>query len=133
VCLNSSPAQLAGELWSSANMFKVAFWWTWFFINLGHNFRSRNAKKPIKGSIDLNYSLVCNETFESKTLGYWFDAQGPMTSAKMREPTPVMTSLRKKSKPQLFQLKKWTISIFRGFEQLSYSIGWWVMVVQSSA
>jgi len=27
-----------------------------------HNFRSRNAKKPIKGSNDLKYSLVSSKT-----------------------------------------------------------------------
>jgi len=63
-----------------------------------HNFRSRNAKKAIMGSNDLNYSLVSNKTL-SKKLGHWFDAQGLMTSDKMREPTPIMTSPTKKPKP----------------------------------
>jgi len=34
---------------------------------LDHNFRTRNAKKSIKGSKDSNLSLVSNETF-SETL-----------------------------------------------------------------
>jgi len=50
------------------------------------------------GSNDLNYSLVSNKTL-SKKLGHWFDAQGLMTSDKMREPTPIMTSPTKKPKP----------------------------------
>jgi len=63
-----------------------------------HNFRSRNGKKPIIGSNDLNYSLVSNKTLGQK-LGNWFDAQGPMTSDKMRVPTPIMTSPTRKPKP----------------------------------
>jgi len=31
-------------------------------------------------------------------LGHWFDAQGQMTSDKMREPTPIMTSRTRKPK-----------------------------------
>ena len=34
-CLNSSPAQLAGELWPSANMAMVTFCRTIFHQNLG--------------------------------------------------------------------------------------------------
>jgi len=48
-----------------------------------------------------------------------------------------MTSSTRKPKPGLLQFKKYinykTSHIFRGFEQLSFSIGWQVMVVQSSA
>jgi len=32
-------------------------------------------------------------------LGHWFDAQGMMTSDKMREPTPIMVSPTRKAKP----------------------------------
>ena len=49
-------------------------------------------------SNDLNYSLVSNETLVKK-LGHWFDTQGPMTLAKMREPTLIMTSPKRKPKP----------------------------------
>jgi len=68
------------------------------FRFLNHNFRSRNAKKLIKGSNDLNYSLVSNKTL-SRKIGSWFNAQGQVTSAKMREPTHIMTSPKKISKP----------------------------------
>jgi len=32
-------------------------------------------------------------------LDHWFDAQGPMTSAKMREPIPIMRSPTEKQNP----------------------------------
>jgi len=105
----------------------------WFW---SHNFRSRNANEPIKGSNDMNYSLVSNKTLSQKT-GHWFDSQGLMTSTKMCEPTPIMTSPTKKTKPNLSTFWKnmnyKTSRIFKGFEQLSNSISWRVMIVQSSA
>ena len=51
-CLNSSPAQQAGKLWPSANM--------------SHNFRSKESKKSIMGSNDLNYGQVSNKTLSQK-------------------------------------------------------------------
>jgi len=59
-----------------------------------------------------------------------------MTLAKMREPALIMMSPTKKTKPFSNFWKNMnykTFCIFRGFEQLSNSIGWQVMVVQSSA
>ena len=78
---------------------------------MSHNFRSRNAKKPIKGYNDLNYSLVPVKLWVKK-LGHWFDAQGPITSAKMCETTPIMTSPTKKTKTLAFLIKKiWTTKL----------------------
>ena len=54
-----------------------------------------------------------------------------------QEPTPIMMSPSKNPKPKLFQflinIIYKTSHIFGGFEQLSNSIGWRVMVVQNSA
>jgi len=49
------------------------------FLSL--NFRSRNAKKLIKGPNDLNYSLVSNKTLNQK-FGSLGCTQGTTTSAK---------------------------------------------------
>jgi len=38
----------------------VSFWF------MSHNFRSRYARKSITGSIDADFDLVFNKTFESK-------------------------------------------------------------------
>jgi len=46
-------------------------------------------------------------------LGHWFDAQGPMTLAKMGEPTPNMMSPTRTPKSWLFQfLKKYELQDF---------------------
>jgi len=98
--LNSSSAQSAGELQSSANMAKVTFCRPCFFnqnLGLGHNFVSRNARKLIKGSKGSDYSLVSNKSLSQKTgsLGW---RPGPM-----RKPVPLMTSPTKSPKSQTFQ------------------------------
>ena len=73
----------------------------------------------------------------NQKLGNWFDAQGLITSNKMREPTPIMTSPTKRQNPNISNFWKnmnyKNFRIFRGFEQLSYSIGWQVIFVQSLA
>ena len=67
--LNSFLAQSAGELWPSGEMAKIAFCRTWNlpqFLFFSHNFGSRYAKKPIKGSGDSDHSLVFNKNLSPK-------------------------------------------------------------------
>jgi len=69
-------------------------------------------------------------------LGHWYDAQSLMTSDKMREPTPLWRHPQENQNHNFSNKKNInykTSPIFRGFGQLSYSIGRRVMGVQSSA
>jgi len=64
----------------------------------GHNFRTRNARKSIKGSKDSYYSLESN-----KTLSYNSGSlDRPMTSSDTAKHTPPMTSSTKNPKPKTY-------------------------------
>ena len=70
-----------------------------------------------------------------KKLASRIGAQGPVTSAKMRKYTLIMRLPTKKTNPKLsnfLYLNCNASGIFKGFEQLSSSIGWGVMVMQIS-
>jgi len=54
---------------------------------LGHNFRIRNARKPIKGIKDLDSSLVSNKNL-SKKFHLAAEAQGQVTWNKMAKNQP---------------------------------------------
>ena len=101
-----------------------------FLIN---NFGNRNARKPIKGFKNPDYSWVSKKTW-AKNLVRWLGAQVPVTSANMHKPTPIVTSPTKKPKPKTFHFFKSlnykTFRIFRGF-QLPSSTGRQVMIGQS--
>ena len=47
------------------------------FCCLGHNVCARNARKPIKGSKDLDYSLLTNIYFDSQNIGSCSWGPGP--------------------------------------------------------
>jgi len=63
--LNSSLAQSTAELWLTKvwpEMANDTFCVTFLFLSkmfFSHNFGSRYASKPIKGSKDADYNLVC--------------------------------------------------------------------------
>jgi len=85
-----------------------------FLPNFGFlclKFRSRNAKKLINGSNDLNYRLVSNKTLNLK-LAHWV-AKGMMTSAKNAWTYPHYDVTLNKTKPKLFQFcKKYKLQDF---------------------
>ena len=89
------------------------------------------------GSNDLNYSLVSNKTVSQK-IGSLVWRPGPEDLGHNAWTYPNYDVTHKKTKTLTSSIKKKylnykTSRIFRGFEQLSYSIGWRVMGVQSSA
>jgi len=88
------------------------------------------------GSNDLNYSLVPNKTLSQK-IGSLVWRPGPDDLGQNVWTYPYYDVTHNKTKTLTSPLKKninyKTFHIFRGFEQLSYSIGWQIMVVQSSA
>jgi len=55
---------------------------------LSHNFGSRNAIKPNKGSKDLNYSLISNKMLSQK-IGSLCWRPGQKTSTNIGKPTPL--------------------------------------------
>jgi len=65
---------------------------------LNHNFWSSNARKSIKGSKDLDSSLVSNENF-SETLWPSSSALGQATWAKMTPKLLTCDATHKKSAP----------------------------------
>jgi len=73
---------------------------------LGRNFGTRNVRKPIKGSKDLDYSLVSNKNLSQKVAtGSW--CPGPVNlSQNGLKPTPLMPLPTKKKKIQNFPFKK---------------------------
>jgi len=72
---------------------------------LGHNFWTRNTKKPIKGSKDSYHSLVSSKNLSQK-LALVVGAHGPMTSAKNALTYPTYDVNHKKTKSKTFQFKK---------------------------
>jgi len=67
--LNSSLAQSDSELLLGKKCPQSGFWGSKILINfwfISHNFRSRYARKSIKGSIDVDFDLVFNLTLSPK-------------------------------------------------------------------
>ena len=64
------------------------------FLYFGHNFPTRNAKKPIKPCKDSYYSLVSDKN-SSRHMALSLKPRAWWCHPKMREPTPIMTSLTK--------------------------------------
>jgi len=102
----------------------------WCFV---HNFGYRYARKSFKCSKDADFGLV-SEKFLSHNNGPIGWGPGPGNIAKNtptcgvppRKPPP-------KTKKFFFHFEYKTCWIRRGFEQLSSSIAWWVVGLQSSA
>ena len=123
-------------IWLKLPFARLHFSLKWGFYSRTINFRSRNAKKSIMGSNDLNYSLVSNKTLSQKIRSLvWRPPPDDLVQNAWTYPDYDIT--RKKTKTLTYPIFKninyKTSHIFRGFQQLSYSIGWRVMVVQSSA
>jgi len=78
------------------------------------------------GSNDLNYGLVSNKMLSQK-IGSLVWCPGPDDLGQNAWTYPHYNVTHKKTKTLTFPNK--TSRIFRGFEQLSYSISWRVMVV----
>ena len=68
------------------------------FVFLSHNFRSKNAKKLIKGSNDLNYSLVSSKTLSQK-IGSSLWSPGPYDLGQNAWTYPHYDVIHKKTKP----------------------------------
>jgi len=49
---------------------------------MSHNFRSRYTRKSVKGSVDVNFDLVFNETLSPK-MAHWDSAHGKAKLAKI--------------------------------------------------
>jgi len=93
-----------------------------FFI---HNFGYRYARKPFKGSEDADFGLVSEKND-------WL-AQGQVKMAKKTQKHPTCDAIPRN--PQI-QNEKQICSLRlcwmrRGFEQLSSSIAWWVIELQT--
>jgi len=104
---------------------------------MSHNFRSRYARKSIKGSIDADFDRVFNKTLSPKN-GPLGQRPGPGKDGQNNSKTSLLwRSPRKSSNPKrkkffiTFDYK--TCWIRKGFEQLSSSIAWRVIRLQSSA
>jgi len=103
------------------------------FAFFGHDFRITNARKPNKPSKDW-YSSLVSTTNLSQKLALGFGAQDPMTSSKKTKPPPITHKKQKSKTSQVFKHRNCkTFSLFRGFEQLSSSIAWQIMMVQTCA
>jgi len=81
------------------------------FLNFSHNFWTRNAKCPIKGSKDSNYRLVSTKSISQK-IALVIGGEGPITLAKMHKPTPIMISPTKKAKSKTFKFFKLNLEDF---------------------
>ena len=100
---------------------------------LTHNFDYRYVSKSIKGSIDADFHLGFNKTLSQKNGSMGWDP-GPAKISK----TPQLVAapqrtLHRKQKTFVFDFDYKTCWIRRGFEQLSNSIAWRVLGLQSSA
>ena len=51
---------------------------------MSHNFRSRYARKSIKGSIDADFDVVFNKTLSPK-MAHWDGAEGQAKMAKTQK------------------------------------------------
>jgi len=74
---------------------------------MSHNFRSRYARKSIKGSIHPDFDLVFNKTLSSK-IAHWVGAQGQAKMAKITQKQPCGVPTGKAQ----IQNKKFFFSIF---------------------
>ena len=105
VRLNSSPAQLASNLWPSTNKYGHGYLLPdlIFHQNLGFRAIISNPellKKTMKGSNNLNYSLLSNKTMNQKIWSVIWRS-GPDDLRKNVWTYPIMTSPTKKTKPEL--------------------------------
>ena len=66
---------------------------------LGHNFWTRNARNPIKGSKDSDCSLVSTKNLRQNWL-LWLEPRALWPQPKMPKPTPLMISPTKHTKPK---------------------------------
>jgi len=104
---------------------------------MSHNFRSRYARKSVKGSIDADFDLVFNKTL-SPTNDPFGRRPGPGKDGQNNPKTPLLVtfppeSSNPKRKNFFFDFDYKTCWIRRGFEQLSGSIAWRVIGLQISA
>jgi len=97
---------------------------------LGRNFWTRNAKKPIKDPKYSDYSLVSNKNFNQK-MALGVGAQAPVTWAKKAWNLPHSSHKKRHPKLSIKKSQLEDLPHFWGFEQLSSSIAWQVMVLQS--
>ena len=107
------------------------------FCFMSHNFRSRCARKSIKGSIDADFDLVSTKLWVQK-MAHWDGAQDQEKMTKITQKHPYLwRSPKKSSNPKrknlFFDFDYKSCWIRRGFEQLSSSIAWRVIGLQSSA
>jgi len=121
-----------GAWWPSATMAKVTFWRTWFFIKIlfsDHNFWTRNANKPIKGSKDSIVALFLIKTWAK--IGFWRWRPRPDNHGPKCVNLPQLWCHFQKPLIQSFpvntKLNYKPFRIFRRFDQLSSSIGRQVM------
>ena len=102
---------------------------------LGHNFGFRYASKSIKGCKDANNSLVSKTTLRQKNCSLdWRPGPGKVGQKCENIPHCVVTSriLQLQNEKLFFNLWR-TFLIRRWFEQLSSSIGWRDIALQSFA
>jgi len=93
-----------------------------------HNFGSRYARKPIKGSKDSDDSLVSKKNWSEK-IGSLDWHLGPGEVAK-NTPTCDAPAREPKTKKNFFSWNWKTCRIRRWFEHLSSPNDWWVMELQ---
>jgi len=114
---------------------RVTFCGTWNLPSLSRKFGSRYAGKPIKGFKDFDDSLESKKTSAQK----WLIGLVPRAKQnwpKRQKHVPIMTSPIETPNPKrkkICNLNEKTSRICWRFEQFFSSIGWWVMVLQSSA
>jgi len=106
----------------------------WF---MSRNFRSRYTRTSIKGSIDAEFDLVFNYAL-SPNNGPMDWGPGPSKDDQNNAKSRLLVSyppekLKPKTKTFFFDFNFKTSCIRRGFEQLSSSIAWRVIGLQSSA
>jgi len=119
---------------------KSDFWGSKILVNfwfMSHNFHSQYARKSIKGSIDADFDLVFNSTLSPKN-GPLGRLRGPGKDGQNNAKTPLLVTFppwkaQTQNKHFLFDFDYKTCWIRRGFEQLSSSIAWRVIGLQSSA
>jgi len=129
---------MAFQIWSE--MVNVSFGETFRVLSktgfLSHNFGSRYASKSIKGSKDADHSVVSKKRWSQK-MAQWFGAQGQVNWPKTRKMPPLWSypqkNLNSKQKMFVTNLNYKICWIHKRFEQLSSSIGWRVITLQSIA
>ena len=97
---------------------------------LGHNFGSRHARRPSKGSNDAGERVVSKNSLR-RNCGPWDWRPGPVKFGQKTENTPTLrVHPRRTPYPNqnvFFNRTKKTFRIRRGFEHLSSCSGWRVI------